>query len=90
MVIELRVSEFLSKLIPFSKREGLSPSPLSAILGHQKLFDFYGISCDLLKPLSMSGITELQTRDGVLSIDWDKRVIIPPPNYYSSRNNFPC
>lgn len=81
MAIEFKASEIFSKFVPKQKIEG---SYLSDILGHKRLFDFYGISCDELNTSPVNGTIELQTKDGVLYIDCNKRVIIAPLNYYSS------
>lgn len=84
MAIELKVGEIVSKFIPIPKRKGLSASAPNDILGHKELFDFYGISCEDLNASPINGTTELETRDGVLYIDWNKRAIVAPLKYYSS------
>lgn len=77
--------EGISKFVPGSKREVSSsaqPAIPSVVFGHERLFHFYGIPYELLNPSLKIGITRLETGDGDLCIDWEKRTIIPPLKYF--------
>ncbi len=81
------ISELISKFVPGLKemlRQPAQRTESSIYSGHKRLFDLYGISPDVLKPITKKGVTELNTEDGILSIYWDKRVIVPPKHYYTS------
>ena len=63
------------------------PDDVSVVKEHERLLNFYGLRQAVLDSEHTDKPSQFPTDDGPLTIYWDQKAIVPPPNYLLRANS---